>query len=335
MQSFTRNVLKCICVLVVPLAAHGWSNGKMSVDLTVLIMAATKDICSDAYPDIRAGLQTSYESWRTRNASVIRPVENNPEYKSTLAVFISDEKKKKIEKNTGPDRKMCEQLIQVFGSTIDAEGNIGKAESDTEVAIRVRKDAESGNVEAQYVLGDLYASGRGVPQNYKESSTWYRKAAEQGNARAQYKLGLMYANGRGVPKDDEEAASWFLKSSKYSGTYSLFRLGEMYADGQEVPKNDILAVAWYRKAAAWGLPDAQYKLGIMYEYGIGTTTDIVLAYMFYSLSAESGNDKGKGSRSRLAEIITPSQLEEGQTLAMKWKRGVPLPTKSISGIDSQ
>jgi TPR repeat protein len=31
--------------------------------------------------------------------------------------------------------------------------------------------------------------------------TWYRKAAEQGHAGAQYNLGVMYATGKGLPED--------------------------------------------------------------------------------------------------------------------------------------
>lgn len=38
---------------------------------------------------------------------------------------------------------------------------------------------------------------------------WYRLAAEQGNADAQDHLGDMYADGRGVPQDNVLAYMWF------------------------------------------------------------------------------------------------------------------------------
>lgn len=62
--------------------------------------------------------------------------------------------------------------------------------------------AEQGDVKAQLSLGEMYARGEGVPQDYVEAAKWYRKAAEQGNADAQTTLGLMYSEGVGVPKDD-------------------------------------------------------------------------------------------------------------------------------------
>ena len=64
-----------------------------------------------------------------------------------------------------------------------------------------RKAAEQGDAEAQCNLGELYANGTGVPQDYAQAVAWYREAAEGGNAQAQYNLGQLYANGTGVPQD--------------------------------------------------------------------------------------------------------------------------------------
>ena len=51
-----------------------------------------------------------------------------------------------------------------------------------------------------------------------ETARWLRLAAEQGNARAQYNLGDMYANGKGVPQDNVEAHMWLnLAASRSSG----------------------------------------------------------------------------------------------------------------------
>ncbi len=40
--------------------------------------------------------------------------------------------------------------------------------------------AEQGYAGAQFYLGVMYATGRGLPQDYAEAVKWYRKAAEQG-----------------------------------------------------------------------------------------------------------------------------------------------------------
>ena len=53
--------------------------------------------------------------------------------------------------------------------------------SGTEGVKWYRKAAERGNVGAQYHLGYLYFSGRGVKMNYEEALKWYKLAAKQGN----------------------------------------------------------------------------------------------------------------------------------------------------------
>jgi uncharacterized protein len=68
--------------------------------------------------------------------------------------------------------------------------------------------AEAGDARAQAILGFMFATGRGVPQNYIEAASWYRRASEQGHPTAQYMLGLMYDKGQGVPQDYVEAYKW-------------------------------------------------------------------------------------------------------------------------------
>jgi len=68
--------------------------------------------------------------------------------------------------------------------------------------------AAQGNAEAQNNLGQLYASGRGVPQDYSQARQWYEKASAQGHALAQNNLAELYYAGLGVPQDDVRAYMW-------------------------------------------------------------------------------------------------------------------------------
>ena len=89
-------------------------------------------------------------------------------------------------------------------------------------ALRAR--AEQGDAVAQGLLGVMYATGRGVPQDDAEAVRWYRLAAEQGQALAQYNLGVMYANGRGIPQDDVEAVRWWRLAAEQGHAGALGRL---------------------------------------------------------------------------------------------------------------
>jgi TPR repeat protein len=50
------------------------------------------------------------------------------------------------------------------------------------------EEAKRGEVEAQEMLGAMYAAGKGVKQDYAEALKWYRVAAEAGRVSAQYAL---------------------------------------------------------------------------------------------------------------------------------------------------
>ena len=79
-------------------------------------------------------------------------------------------------------------------------------ESDEVAALRAK--ANAGDADAQFNLGFMYGTGRGVPQDDVEAVSWYRQAAEQGHAGAQFELGYVYSVGQGVPQDDVEAHKW-------------------------------------------------------------------------------------------------------------------------------
>ena len=92
-----------------------------------------------------------------------------------------------------------------------------------------------------------------VPQDDVKAAKWYRKAAEQGGAAAQYSLGVMYATGRGVSQDDAEAVKWLRKVADQGYARAQYGLGFMYNYGRGVPESDVEAYAWVNIAADRGV----------------------------------------------------------------------------------
>jgi TPR repeat protein len=68
--------------------------------------------------------------------------------------------------------------------------------------------ARQGDTDAQIRLGDLYAKGRGVQQNYAQARMWYEKAAAQGHPIAQNNLAELHFAGLGGPPDYVRAYMW-------------------------------------------------------------------------------------------------------------------------------
>jgi uncharacterized protein len=187
----------------------------------------------------------------------------------------------------------------------------------------IQRAAGQGIASAQYILGSMYAQGRGVPQNYAEAARWYRQAAEQELAGAQSSLGALYAAGKGVPQDYSEALGWYRKAADKGDPVGQTLLGSMYDQGQGVPQDYAEAVRWYRKAADQGLAQAQRMLGLMYGQGQGIPQDYVQAHLWLNLAAsrENGDAHSKDAalRDEIAAQMTSQQLAEAQRLAGEWK----------------
>ena len=120
--------------------------------------------------------------------------------------------------------------------------------------------AKQGNADAQFNLGEMYNTGKGVPQDYKTAVKWYKLAAEQGSANAQYSLGHMYLEGNGVSQNYETAVKWYKLAAKQGNNFAQMTLGRMYHHGQGVPQNNKTAMKWYKLAVEQGFAPAQRQL---------------------------------------------------------------------------
>lgn len=74
--------------------------------------------------------------------------------------------------------------------------------------------AKAGDADAIYVLGQMYASGRGVKKDEKRAAEYFNDAAERGNADAQQSLGAALMLGEGIKQDMVEALKWFIISAR-------------------------------------------------------------------------------------------------------------------------
>ncbi len=138
--------------------------------------------------------------------------------------------------------------------------------------------AEQGHAESQHYLGEYYACGFGVEQDYVQAAFWLRKAASHVEDREPRKL-RMYSN----------LASWLKSTAKKRVVDAQFLLGWLYRHGREVPQDYAQASAWYRRAAEQGDAGAQYCLGVAYDNGEGVPQDSAEAATWLRKSAEPCN----------------------------------------------
>jgi hypothetical protein len=143
--------------------------------------------------------------------------------------------------------------------------------------------------ETQYLLGNIYQSGKFLPKNLAKACECYAKAAEQGNAMAQHFLGQMSMTGGGVCQDKKKAFEWYAKAAENGISPAQYNLGVMFQNGIGIHQDDTLACEWYAKAAEQGNAMAQYNLALMYMYGEEAIKDKKKAVDWCLKSAHQGN----------------------------------------------
>jgi putative phage-type endonuclease len=184
-----------------------------------------------------------------------------------------------------PPQKINPGVVQGNDLTAHQGASDGVAE--------LKKSADQGNADAQNRLGNRYAQGQGVAQNYREAMKCYRLAADQGYANAQTNLGLMYANGLGISQSDTEAVRWYQLAADQGYANAQTNLGWMYAKGRGVSQSDTEAVRWFQLAADQGYDFAQYYLGEMYRDGRGVSQSDTEAVRWYQLAADQGHARAQ------------------------------------------
>lgn len=97
-------------------------------------------------------------------------------------------------------------------------------------------DELSGGTDALRKMARAYEHGDGIAKNPMEAIRMYCQAARSGDAEAMYRLGWMYAIGRGVGRDDPLAAYFFGNAAELGHLQSRNLLPRMGSKVAETPK---------------------------------------------------------------------------------------------------
>jgi uncharacterized protein len=176
--------------------------------------------------------------------------------------------------------------------------------------------ASRGDPTYQLILGQMYAEGADVPQNYNEAIKWTHRAANRNNRNAQYYLGNLYLEKAGLIKHCEfttwyretpvqlqtfanlnqssskeisEASRWFERAAVGGHAGAQCCIGRFYALGIGVRRNDLNAMNYYRRASRQGHREAQFLLAEMLT--IGFLRNYTEAFQLFKASAEQGDSE--------------------------------------------
>ncbi|MGZ8262286.1 MAG: transglycosylase SLT domain-containing protein [Methylotenera sp.] len=116
----------------------------------------------------------------------------------------------------------------------DAENSVSSTTSDVDTQ-EIKKSLKNPNSLLVAMAFKFGKNTEGSPNDYAEVIASYCHAAKSGDANAQYALGWMYANGRGVPMDKGIAALLFAKAAEQKHALALESLAKI-SDTTSHPK---------------------------------------------------------------------------------------------------
>ena len=121
--------------------------------------------------------------------------------------------------------------------------------------------AEGGDVESQFLMGEIYKNGLcGVSANGQRAVEWYKKAAMQKNKPSISMLISLYEQGEMIPQDYEEALYWAKRGAEIDVEFNM-DVANIYIKKKDYKE----AVKWLDRAnpewLAYGLMGNLYMEG--------------------------------------------------------------------------
>jgi len=227
----------------------------------------------------------------------------------------------------------------------------GVARNDARGLELLKQSADGGYFAAQYLLGQRYLYGIGVPKDRGQAMSYLlaassgddyravvllkilekgsrgekkdresitaavRRQARSGLPAAQFTLAFMYLVGDGVPKNGAEEIRWYRAASTQHAR-AAFILSLMYQAGEGVPQNPGESFRLMRIAAEKGDVRAQYFLGTFYYQGIGTPVDHQAAGTWFRKSSENGFDDAQLAYGML--LLSGDGVPVDKSQAIEW-----------------
>jgi len=162
--------------------------------------------------------------------------------------------------------------------------------------------AEAGVIEANKVLGNVYATGRfGQPVDINKAIQAYQTASDAGDVEASVSLASLILGTRIDPASRQKAFDILAKAARSGDLRASNYLGGLYANGNAVTSDGARALHYFDRGIVIGNSDAILGAGDLYRQGaIGVDPDPDKALALYMEIANTGS---QGARRRIADMF--------------------------------
>lgn len=137
--------------------------------------------------------------------------------------------------------------------------------------------------------------------------------ANRGDSYAAYLVGRLFFSGRGLPQDPAQAEH-YLKIAAREQKAAAYRLGLLYRDGWLGKPDFISAMEYFLVAARAGSKSADRALAQMFWLRKGIKQNPVYAYSFAKLANESGDAKARTLYLSIVPHLSSAELNDAEAL---------------------
>lgn len=176
-------------------------------------------------------------------------------FHSAGVVVVKDEKKAAEWFRKGAEKGSAKACLNLGKWLLSGKaGSAESAEKTREEGLQwMKKSADQGLPEGALAYGSiLFFGDHGMTTNYDQAAPYLKIAADTGNADAENLLGIMCEYGWGVPLDTVKAQEWFRKSALQGNPKAQSNLGYILGPLSEIKQTRIEALAWLLMASEQG-----------------------------------------------------------------------------------
>jgi TPR repeat protein len=196
-----------------------------------------------------------------------------------------------------------QRLVELYESA-----NVAVSEGAFQRAHKLLKPlAESGDAEAQFLLGNLFYAGSDMA--WDVARQWLNSAAEQNHAEALYCLastGFEPSLGEVAwrPPVDKAECRLLQRAAELGSAQAQRDLGAYFSMGDAgFAEDQVQGRHWYLHAAEQGHIDAQYNLGMMLLEGEGGAEDVSAGMAWLVEASKSDDDPAAQEAAELLSEI--------------------------------
>jgi TPR repeat protein len=204
-------------------------------------------------------------------------------YKKALNEFTEQEKQ---QPDTFTEFRIAKMHLTGKGTEINPD----------EGAKWLEKAVGGGNVQAEYELAMMCASGEFIPKDEKKAAKLFEKALaafissdkDNPSAGQEYRIAQMYEKGLGTTVSFSEAVMWYSAAAENGHGHAAYRLGKFYTDGISIPQDNDAALKWFHRAAELKDKYAYFALGKAYFDGTGVNRNFIEAAEWFRKASDEG-----------------------------------------------